>query len=78
MSHQTWIKILQIVITGIAIGGTALVFFNSPFASGGTFLYKFGEAEQHMVKAKKQRRLAKFGFLLILISYVLQTIVIFL
>lgn len=72
------IKFLQIVVTGIAITGTALVFYNSPFTSGGTFLYTWNEADARMAQAKQQRRRARLGFLLILISYVMQTVLVFL
>jgi hypothetical protein len=72
------IKPLQILVTGIAIAGTALVFYNSPFSSGGTYHYSFEEGQRQTAKAKRQRRLARVGFLLILISYVLQVILVML
>lgn len=78
MHNQIIIRVFQIIVTGIAIWGTALVFYNSPFASGGTFLFTEAESEQQMARAKKQRQRARAGFLLILVSYVLQTIITFL
>ena len=72
------VKLLQVLVTGIAIAGTALVFYNSPFVSGGVFMYTFDEGKERMEKAKRQRRLAKIGFLLILISYVFQLVLVFL
>jgi hypothetical protein len=72
------IKILQLVVTAIAIAGTALVFYNSPFVKGTVSLPTFAEGNERMAKAKRQRRRARLGFLLILVSYVLQVVVVFL
>jgi uncharacterized membrane protein len=78
MQIPTTIRVIQIVSIVMGILGTALVFFNSPFSSGGTFEYTFGESEKRMAKAKKDRRAARMGFSLIVISCLLQVIVLFL
>ena len=71
------IKIIQLCITGIAIIGTMLVFYNSPFVHRETLLYSRQEMKKFILQDKKTRNRAKFGFILILLSYIFQSILIF-
>ena len=72
------VKIIQLVTLAFAIFGTALVFFNSPFTDSNTYIFaNDNEVRINNKKDKRKRRLARLGFGLILISYVLQTIILF-
>lgn len=68
------VQLVQIISLGISIAGTALVFYNSPFADRRVFLYD--NTGINPDDKKKQNR-AKWGFGLILMSYIIQTIVVF-
>jgi len=72
------VKIIQLVILAIAILGTGLVFYNSPFIDSQTYIYTSSEDAMIIKKDSRKRKFARVGFGLILISYVLQTIILFL
>jgi len=71
------IKYLQIAVLGISLFGTALIFFNSPFVDSNVWLGSSDESPSIYKKDKKKRRLARIGFGLLLLSYLLQTIIVF-
>ena len=56
-----------------AIGAT-IVFFNTPEKTYATYLYQKAELEQLKLKAKKIRRNARAGFILLGIGFILQLI----
>jgi hypothetical protein len=71
------IKVLQIFLLSLSIIGTALVFFNSPFTNSRTYLYNKSEMPTIIKRDLKKKRLAIIGFGFILLSYLLQTILVF-
>jgi len=72
------VKSFQILILILSIIGTALIFFNSPFYNRQIFLYNRSEMPDIIKKDKKKKKLATIGFGLILLSYLLQTLIVFL
>jgi hypothetical protein len=71
------IKIIQLLILGLSILGTILVFYNSPFYSSSIYAPTIADADKFYKRDLNKKRLAKIGFGLIIFSYLLQTIIIF-
>ena len=71
------VKLFQLLILGLSILGTGLVFYNSPFMSDLNGDPTFDDADIFYHRGLKKRKLAKIGFCLIIFSYLLQTIVLF-
>lgn len=58
----------------IDIVGAALVFFNSPEKTYTTYLYTAAEQKELNKKAKKTRFLARTGFALLTVGFIVQLI----
>ena len=69
------LQALQIFSLILGIVGTVLVFFNSPFHSRSYYMHTFGESAEIEKEDKRIRNMAKIGFGIICISYIIQTVI---
>ena len=65
---------LNIIGLALDVSGACLVFFNSPKTTYQTHMYQSSEIPELVKKADKQNNLAKFGFLLLFIGFMIQLI----
>lgn len=73
-----FIKETQILILGLSLIGTMLVFLNSPKVDHNVYLEASSESDKNNRSDKNKRMLASIGFGILLLAYFLQTAVVLL